>query len=1014
MRFFGKVFIATLAFALVAGITVAQETTGSLDGSVADANGTPIAGAIVEATGPMGKVSTTTDALGRFRFPRLAAGNYEAVASFQGYKPSKAENVRVTLGQGITVNFGLQQTAFEDEIVVYSDTVAIDFTESATTTSIRQWEIDYLPRGRNYTDVVTFAPGAVNSAQGGGIMIDGASGLENRYVIDGIDTTDPEIGTAAIPMRAEMMEEVQIKSAGYMAEYGGALGGVINAVTRSGSNEFHGSVFADYEDNSWNGSSRPEIEWDLEGLGAHYETYDKDDETRIDPGFVLGGPIVRDHWWFFASYQPGIRTINRTIDWVNHPADTYTSDFQVDYASLNTTVNISSALLFKAGLNFSPYTTEGFLPNRDGLSDLPGQENYAPLGTEGERETYYLTADWILSDSVVISGRAGFYHTNVEDVGIPTFDIIHNYSTSSIAGFVDRYPEIPSAYQAGPGWFSDNFQGGVDQKNIYERTAYGIDGTWFFKAGGEHSLKGGYQTEEIYNDVQSGYNADRILYYWDRAYTTSEGESVTGEYGYFRLLNIATFGEAQTTNQAIFIQDNWSITPNFTLNLGIRFEDEAVPNYGATGPQPAISFGWGDKTAPRLGFAWDVNGDAKWKVYGSYGKYYDVTKYEMPRGSFGGDKWVDFFYTFDTADPGLNDASTCRTGTNTIFERPGCPAGELIEVLDRRLNAADPATWDFLGFPQIDPNMKPMESWEGQIGVDYQLASVSRVGARFVHKEIVRTIEDVGLLWPGVGEVYIIGNPGEGVTAGYDLEYVTPVREYDALELSYDKRFTNNWSLRAWYTLSKLWGNYSGLANSDEINSIGNPLNPVGTGGRRSPNVSRLWDVAGSAYDENGDAVYGKLPTNRTHQLGAQFLYTFDFGFNVGANQYIGSGTPLSTMGSIPISNSFYPFGRGDLGETSWLLQTDLTLYYTFNFGRNLGLSFGLTVLNLFDSSTATRTWTHRTKSDIQTTDDDFINGFDYTAEEQALGVTELDTRFGMDDTFQLPRELRFTVKFEF
>ena len=138
MRYFGRVFLVTLAFALVAGITVAQETTGSLDGSVADANGTPIAGAIVEATGPMGKVSTTTDALGRFRFPRLAAGSYTAVASFQGYKPSQADNVRVTLGQGITVNFGLQQTAFEDEIVVYSDTVAIDFTESATTTSIRQ------------------------------------------------------------------------------------------------------------------------------------------------------------------------------------------------------------------------------------------------------------------------------------------------------------------------------------------------------------------------------------------------------------------------------------------------------------------------------------------------------------------------------------------------------------------------------------------------------------------------------------------------------------------------------------------------------------------------------------------------------------------------------------------------------------------------------------------------------------------------------------------------------------
>ena len=110
-------------------------------------------------------------------------------------------------------------------------------------------------------------------------------------------------------------------------------------------------------------------------------------------------------------------------------------------------------MLFKAGLNFSPYTTEGYLPNRDGLSDLADQSNWAPLGTEGERETYYLTADWIVSDSVVISGRGGFYHTNRSQTGIPFFDIIHNYSTSSVAGFTDRYPEIPAQWQQAPGYY---------------------------------------------------------------------------------------------------------------------------------------------------------------------------------------------------------------------------------------------------------------------------------------------------------------------------------------------------------------------------------------------------------------------------------------------------------------------------------------------------------------------------------------------------------------------------------
>lgn len=1008
--------VLAIVLALAAAPALAQETVGSLKGSVADDVGTPIAGAIIEAVGSMGPLSTTSDAQGNYRFPRVPAGDYTVTARVEGFLDAVTDT-NVYLGEAQSINFSMQKT-FSEEITVYSDTVAIDFTESATTSSIRQFEIDYLPRGRDFTDVVAFIPGATDNAQAGGISVDGSSGLENRYIIDGIDTTDPEIGDSAIPMRAEMMEEVQIKSAGYAAEFGGALGGVVNAITRSGGNQFHGSVFVDYENMDLNGSARSELERDGDhGPGVY--TFDKDDEKRYDPGFVLSGPILRDKWWFFASYQPGIRTRNRTIDWANSPTDTYTSDFNVDYASLNTTVNISSSFLMKAGLNFSPYTTDGLLPNRNGLSGLNEQDNYAPLGIEGERETYYLTADWIASDSFVVSGRGGFYHTNNVDTGVPVFDLINNYSTSNSSDATDGtlYPDIPSAYQQNPGWFSDNFQSPVNQENIYERTQAGIDATWFFQGAGDHSLKFGYQNEEIYNSVNSGYNADRILYYWDQSHTDTSGVSQRGEYGNFRLLNISTFGEATTNNQAVFIQDTWTITPNLTLNIGFRSEDEAVPNYGATGPDPAISFDWGDKFAPRLGFAWDIKGDTKWKLYGSYGTYFDVTKYEMPRGSFGGDKWVDYWFTMDSPDPGLNSFSGgCTVGNNTIFDVPTCGQGTLYDVSDRRLNSADPATWDFLGYPTIEPNMKPMESLEYQIGLDHQLTSVSQIGARVVHKEIVRTIEDVGLLYPGVGEVYIISNPGEGVTVSdaYVLPYVKPKRDYNALEITYDKRFNNNWSLRAYYTLSKLEGNYSGLANSDENNTPGNPLNAAGTSARLSPNVSRLWDVAGSAYDQNGDAVYGRLATDRTHQLGAQFLYSFQFGFNVGVNQYIGSGTPISTMGSIPSGNAFYPYGRGDLGDTPWLTQTDLTLYYTLNFGNNLGLSFGLTVLNLFDQDTELRKWTNRTLQDIEVSDESFLTGFDYAQLEADLGPTAVDELYGLWDTFQLPRVLRFTVKFEF
>ncbi len=123
-----------------AGWVAAQETTGSIRGLVADEFGTPMAGAVVTATGPSGTVTATSGSDGTFRFPRLGPGGYEVATTFEGYQPSKAE-VSVALGEASTVNFGLQQ-AFSDEITVYSDTVAIDFTESQTELSVREWEIE--------------------------------------------------------------------------------------------------------------------------------------------------------------------------------------------------------------------------------------------------------------------------------------------------------------------------------------------------------------------------------------------------------------------------------------------------------------------------------------------------------------------------------------------------------------------------------------------------------------------------------------------------------------------------------------------------------------------------------------------------------------------------------------------------------------------------------------------------------------------------------------------------------
>ena len=419
---------------IFAGGLSAQETTGGIKGLVGDEYGSPIAGAIVNATGGVGTVSTVSGDDGRYRFPRLAPGQYTVATTFEGFQPAETA-VNVALGQATTVNFSLQQ-AFSEEINVYADTVSIDFTESQTELSVREWEIDHLPRGRDFTDVVTFCgrrraterPGRAASS------IDGASGLENRFIIDGLDTTDPQIGESSVPIRAEMMEEVQV------GEFSGLYRRVRRRHGRRGQRRdqiglervLRLALRRLRRQLVWNGAQRPEIEYDLDDPSPG-RSRDLQEGQRIrlqKRASRSGGPILRDRLWFFASYMPGIRTTERYVDWVSlRPPDLQVGlpgrlfiDGQPDGQYLE------RAAVEGRMLNLSPYETDGLLPNPDGRADLPDRGNYAPLRRKRRTSSLsYLNADWIASDNFVVSGRVGYYKTNSEDTGVPLFDLIHNY-----------------------------------------------------------------------------------------------------------------------------------------------------------------------------------------------------------------------------------------------------------------------------------------------------------------------------------------------------------------------------------------------------------------------------------------------------------------------------------------------------------------------------------------------------------------------------------------------------------
>ena len=995
----------TLALlALSAPALMAQETTGAIEGVVKDPGGAVLPGATVELTGPPGKVVVVTDERGEYRFPRLPSGRYTVAASLAGFVTQTA-NIDLTVGITNRTEFTLGLAGVEETVSVSAQSLAIDTKSSSTATNISRERIEVLPRGRDFTDVVSQAAGAANESQAGGISIDGSSGSENRFVIDGIDTTSPQVGTNSVPLRAEFIEEVQVKSAGYAAEYGGSTGGVINAITKSGTNTFRGGVLADWEERSWGGPDRKLLVDSLTEDTYEYIDYEpgdeytpKDEETRIDPGFYLGGPIFRDRLWFFGSYQPGIRSTERTVTFQTGVTNTFEQDFQVNYATWNVTGNIASKVLFRVGGNYSPYETEKTLPGKSGRTTLDTPDKYL-RGFKGQRDTYSGSVDYLPTSNFVVSARLGRFHTDGESTGITFPGLIYNFSTASTPAGIAA---LPPEFRQPAGFTSDILVTDAQARDEYVRTYIGADATWYFSAGGQHQLKFGYQTEDIFNDVKTGYNADRILYYAGRTYTNTSGVPVPGTYGYFRLLNISTLGETSSRNNALFVQDTWQIGPKLTLNLGLRSEQEKIPNFGDAGPQTAIEFPWSEKLAPRLGFTYDPLGDAKWKIYGSWGLYYDVMKYELPRGSFGGDRWVDYYYTWNNPNYAVN-ASGCETNTNTILERPTCAGGTFIEAVDRRFNSAAAPPEE----QTVDPNLKPMKNQELQLGLSHELTPQMVVGARYIWKDLLRAIEDVGVLVPGVGEVFYIANPGEGV-AEFILADECPTcpavpkakRDYKGLELTFQKRYSDNWALYLSYTISRLYGNYSGLASSDED-------------GRTSPNVNRFFDALQMTFDRNAELVYGRLGTDRPNQFKGQFIYGFPWNMTLGLNQYIGQGIPISEQAYVA-TVPFFPYGRNSLGRTDMLTATDLSVFQDFKLGGRFDVQVGVTILNLFDQDTVTRRYDGRMVGDLPLNSEEFFNQpWDYEAllrEDPTL----LDVKFNQPDQFQAPRAIRLTAKFTF
>jgi outer membrane receptor protein involved in Fe transport len=992
-------YVCAFLAVLLCGATMAaaQETRGSIEGIVKDTSGAILPGVTVEARSPalVGVATAVADAAGIYRFPALAPGTYEVTAHLAGFKTIKAANVQLQLGQILKVDIAMPLADVSEEISVTAESPIIDVKQNAATASIQSDIIDRIPKGRNFTSVLTSAPGT-NDEPKAGISIDGATGSENRYIIDGQDTTNLRTGISAKTVLTDFLSEVQVKSSGYNAEYRATTGGVINAITKSGSNTYRGDVGAYYTDQDWAGDVRPSLRLNPANQTlSEYIVTPRDTGYDADPVVDLGGPILRDRAWFFVGYGPQIRRRERTVTF---NANNQLQTFEDDREDHNLNYKVTSQLSANSRLNFSgaltrtygrPVTLPTVEPN--GTSNSNPTLFPDPKHSNETANIYNGDYSWVVTPKLFVGVAAGFFGTNAFQVTDTEFStaLRHSFGTSNTCTGTPGssscpLPDIPASLQQLQN-YADFPASTRNVRDKYGRFNINVDGTYYANFAGQHTFKAGVQWERLSNDVLTGAQAPTVTLQWNSSRTTLDDppRQVRGTYGYYTVARTYTEGKIHANNIGLFFQDSWTLNNKLTLNLGVRTDGETIPSYRPE--NPSLEFGLSEKIAPRAGFAYDLQGNGRWKAYGSWGMFYDISKLEMPRGAWGADHWIDYHYTLDSFNwPAIN----CEGPQGS-----GCP-GQFIELADRRHVSNDPNN------NLIDPNLKPIRTQEFTLGLDHEMTPTMSVGVRYAHKWLDRTIEDVGIQVAGVGEVFMIANPGFGIAeftlAGTCADCPAQPhakRDYDGVEFRLRKRLSNRWSMNTSYVYSKLRGNYSGLTSSDENN-------------RNSPSVNRFFDGLYMSFDAHGNPIDGQLQTDRPHYFKLQGTYDLPWGTMLGLEYRAATGTlqqSTITYKSVPIFDD----ARGNLGRTPIFTQTDLIVQHDVPLPGRTRLNVGLNVINLFDQDTDTRHFTTRYRDPIAgITDSQFFQGFDVAGVATARNLRP-DPRFNLVDQFLDARTVR-------
>jgi hypothetical protein len=942
----------------------AQQSGGSIRGSVQGADSSTIVEVVDASRGTTKSEAPSGD--GSFRFDGLNSGKYQ-VRVMQGGRMVDSAEVTVRLGSATTVSMATTVEAIEEIVTTGTRVAALDTSIAESGLVIDAAALLEMPVQRDLASVALLAPGTSRGdyrfGGEGNVAFAGSSIAENTSFINGLNTTNFRTGVGFSQVPFEFYDTLQIKTGGYSAKYGRSTGGVMNARSKSGTNDWDFGLNVYYETET---DSSPETYLAANDL-------DKDDTTNLD--VFVSGPILKDRLFFYALYSDNAE--DQRYAGITSERD---FDYEVDEGFW--------------GVKLDGYITDNhhveytaFSDKRDGIE---GTFGFDPItrqrGSYLGDTTYKEGGDnWIasytgdLTDSFQVSVSYGENEANrTTQSATATVPVVYNYD----GGFV-----------AVGDWTSFFIEEGTDKREMSR-----IDFNWIV---GDHDLSFGYDNETntaINFTVPSGgvyWLLDASNVY--NACTPAECPSGAN----VRRRTYASGGSFETNSDAFYIQDVWEFSDKWTFELGLRNE-----NFENLNGEGNVFVEVEDQWAPRLAAVFDPNGDGRSKFFANYGLYYLPIAANTNIRMAGGETYIHDYFDWD------------GVSLDSQFVPQGIPATPYETVVFGNGEVPDTRS-------VTDANIDAMYQSEIILGYARTLDSGSEIGIKGIYRNLETTIEDVAIdaavidyynngagSWnpalvggDAVEDVftgfhqYVLTNPGENMNVyipemdeqitltGAQLGYPKAERQYGAIEFTFARPFDGQWAVDASYTWAHSWGNHEGYVKSDN--------------GQDDAGITQNFDQPGLT-----DFSYGNLPNDRRHTVKVFGTYQLENGLRFGGNFFWQSGRPLSCFGVHPTDVFAADYGadshfcdgvgvkRGSLGTTPDIMNIDASVQYEMELGRS-NVLLTLDVFNLFDSQNAT-----------------VLNEF----YETDSGTRDIDTanNYGLPRQYQAPRTLRLSARLRF